>query len=124
MSLDLRDELAAVVAATMVDRQGSSPRAERPDVVARRAYDLADALLRERAGRERATFGSEPEWGLVESTEPRLETPPHHPSWEVEPRWSDRDRARLQARLAEHRHDGPGLASTRPDADGDERTGT
>lgn len=121
MSLDRRDELAARVAATLDDGQP-------PWAVARRAYDLAEALIAERAWREAVDdpASEEPSELLmfVEAGDPRLDAPPHDPRWEVEPRWSERDRARLTARLAEREHSGPGLASARPEADPSERTGT
>lgn len=90
-----------------------------PSAVARRAYDLADALLRERDAREGDVY--EGEGGLFDEGDPRLDAPAHDPSWEVEPRWSRQDRASLDERLSRL---GPGLAAVRPSDEADERTGS
>lgn len=114
MSLDERDELAAKIAA-MIDTHGDLGAG----VVARRAYDLAEALLHERHHREVGFHEAADE--LVEHGDPRLDAPPHDPAWEVEPRWSRPDRASLDQRLDRL---GPGLAAVRPITDADERTGS
>lgn len=113
MTLDARDELAARIAA-LLDAGGDGGTA----AIARRAYDLAEALLRERVARD---FDERDGAGLVGRTDPRLDAPPHDPAWEVEPRWSRADRASLEDRLARL---GPGLAAVRPSDVPDERTGT
>lgn len=104
----------------MLDTQGGLASG----AVARRAYDLAEALLRERHARDVGAHGEdvaliEPDLG--EGDDPRIDALPHDPSWEVEPRWSRQDRASLEERVERL---GPGLAAVRPAADVDERTGT
>jgi hypothetical protein len=101
MTLELRDELAARVAAGLW-----SPTLA-PSEVARRAYALADAMVRERAY-EYEDHSHEVS-GIPEAEDPRYGDPPHDPSWELEPRWA---RADVQHRDA--RATGPGLASARP----------
>ena len=87
--------------------------------VARRAYDLAEALMQERVARDDGV--QQGEETLVQGDDPRLEAPPHDPAWEVEPRWSRDDRATLEERLSRL---GPGLAAVRPIGEADERTGS
>ena len=98
MVLDALDELAATVAAGLDD--GRRSRAE----IAARAYDIAEALLQERHAREGGGHRA-----LVEAL-------PHHPSWEVEPRWSLADvRAAAAKHAARSRAAvGPGLARVQP----------
>ena len=104
----LRDELAARVAAALAS--SAAPASE----VARRAYAIADAMLRERAASaEDQEVSIEAEIDVVD---PRLESPPHDPRWEVEPRWSLGERARRAQRAAERdAPKGPGLATAKPD---------
>ncbi|NUP11444.1 MAG: hypothetical protein HOW73_35815 [Polyangiaceae bacterium] len=109
--MDLKDLFAAHVAAALASR------VERPDVIASRAYDLAEALLRERARRspdaddelvaadpaedlddgmpDESFFQTQ---GLLDEPAPfsdreGMELPPSwlerdDPKWEVEPKWS------------------------------------
>ena len=116
MMLELRDELAARIAAAL------APSSTAPHSIAARAYALADAMLLERF---RAPLPDEvwlpedvyaPREEDVELAEAMAEDPgpPHDAYWELEPRWALSDRARLQTRLEEH--DGPGLATARPSA--------
>ena len=65
----------------------------------------------------------------MSNDDPRANDVPHDPSWELEPRWSAADRARLakaRAKLEEERAKlGPGLAVTRPsdEDEGESKTG-
>ena len=93
--MDLRDELAVRMAAALA-ASAEPPVDDR--AIANRAYELADALLDERA--------------LALELEPRWLEPPYEPAWELEPRWSRADLARAAAKRASDR--GPGLASARP----------
>ncbi len=114
MSLELRDELAARVAA------GLAPSTMLPREVARRAYAIADAMLRERID-EPATAERYDDSGIPEASDPRWLDEPYDPRWEVEPRWSLDDAARRDERIAGR---GPGLVNTRPARDDEEkRTG-
>jgi hypothetical protein len=92
-----RDELAARVAASLATTELSPAR------VVARAYAIADALL-ERA--RQAPVIHE----LVVEAEAPVDDTPHDPRWELEPRWSRRDRIAADAAA---RAVGPGLASTR-----------
>jgi len=65
--MELKDLFAAHVAAALAHR------IERPDVIATRAYDLADALLRERGRRDDSTSGRRSEW--FEDEEAVLQAP-------------------------------------------------
>jgi len=117
MKLELRDELAARIAAALADSTLS------PRQIAIRAYATADAMLAERAGVARVAdeLGADHE---VASPEVAFELdpgPPHDPRWELEPRWRERDREALERARERHdrRHGGsvepkPGLASGRP----------
>lgn len=112
MKLDLRDELAARIAAALAEST-LSPRA-----IAVRAYATADALVRERAEPARLDLDVD---GPIELGAEDL-APPHDPRWELEPRWSEDDRARRDRAVARHDAAGPGLAATRPSApDAEER---
>lgn len=129
--MDLRDKFAVHFAAALV---GAFPD---PEQIARRAYDLADALLDERARRidwEEAraiTLDSrrdsiapplpehhaalldepmfDPDDQLDEELDPRWQEPPYDPSWDVEPRWPE---ASGEAAASEKGR--PGLARTQP----------
>jgi hypothetical protein len=70
---------------------------------------VKDAAAREGYGRG---------MGDLDDDDPRLADPPHDPRWELEPRWSDADRARLERRRAEIA--GPGLARRQPEDDAEE----
>lgn len=111
MNLELRDELAAHVAAGLATSSMS------PRDIAIRAYAIADAMLRER-GYDTAGDAElyEP---LPEAVDPRIADVPYEPSWELEPRWSPDDAARRDARIAA----GPGLAHTRSSSSSGKRTG-
>jgi hypothetical protein len=106
--MDLRDRFAAHFAAALVD---AFPEA---DEIARRAYDLAEAMLRERARR----IDHDEEMALLEARhapplldEPMPEEdeldlePPYDPSWDLD----ERPRAASPSRPP-----GPGLARTQP----------
>jgi hypothetical protein len=131
--MELRDELAAYVAATLA--QATIP----PREVARRAYAVADAMLYERAElcfldqlAAPQDFLAEPQDFLAQ---PQVFAQPqgfleaagfasdveasYDPRWETEPRWTREDLARLDARRR-----GPGLAKPRDASpDGAKRTG-
>jgi hypothetical protein len=96
-----RDELAARVAGSLATTELS------PAQVAARAYAVADALLAHAEGA----------WPihelLVGDDDAAIEATPHDPRWELEPRWSRRDRQALERARCEAGV-GPGLASTRP----------
>ncbi|MEM9697071.1 MAG: hypothetical protein AAGA56_31335 [Myxococcota bacterium] len=135
--LELRDELAVRFAAALATSGEGSPRE-----VAVKAYALADAMLLERfenpvdegiarlladrpspANRdlESEGYGSSSYFASDDTG------PVHDPAWEVDPRWSESDRAALQRRV-EERANGPGLAATRrpsapPPADLEDATG-
>jgi hypothetical protein len=120
--MDLRDRFAAHFAAALVDAFAD------PGQVARRAYDLAEAMLTERARRvdtdeSRAIAQEPPRFhpALLDEPEPILDPdpgydddldpswlePPYDPSWDLETRWT--------ADAAASRPPGPGLARTQPD---------
>jgi hypothetical protein len=127
--MDLRDRFAVHFAAALVDAFPANAE------LARRAYDLADALMAERARRidaeeAQAVEGAveterlasshalldepapllEPDAGWDEDADPRLLEAPYDPSWDLD------DRRELRP--------GPGLARTQPgEAEGKERTG-
>jgi hypothetical protein len=120
--VDLRDRFAIQFAAALT---GAFPHA---DEIARRAYDLADALLTERARRierdERAALieeGGAPA-ALLDEPAPPLEDddlevePPYDPAWDLDER---------RPYPSPSRPPGPGLAWTQPAAeaaDGRERS--
>lgn len=94
--MELRDNLAVQIAATLSQSTLSPPE------IARRAYAVADAMLFERA---------EPCWLDDEYVEERIAIeeepdvePSHDPRWELSPRWSREELAGLEARRR-----GPGL---------------
>jgi hypothetical protein len=109
--MDLRDQFAVHFAASLVDAFSE------PEQVARRAYDLAEAMLAERGKRvdadEEHAISLEPRRESIaalsappehrsalldepypmidpdeEPLDPSLLEPPYDPSWDVEPRWS------------------------------------
>jgi hypothetical protein len=125
--MDLRDRFAAHFAAALVDAFAD------PGQVARRAYDLAEAMLNERArrvdGEEARAIAQEPlpasipplfHRALLDEPEPMLEPdpgydddldpswlePPYDPSWDIETRWD----------AEPSRPAGPGLARTQPES--------
>jgi hypothetical protein len=130
--VELRDRFAAHFAAALVD---AFPDAE---AIARRAYDLAEAMLSERARRldaaempaiageirhaalldEPALLEPEPGWD-EDQEDPRWLEPPYDPSWDVEARWSEEPR---QGALPspppgpDSDRARPGLARTQPEA--------
>jgi hypothetical protein len=129
--MDLRDRFAAQFAAALVDAFTDGEQ------LARRAYDLAEAMIAERAHRIDRDEGraiehearrrslpapafhgallDEPE-PMIDELDPLSLEPPYDPSWDLEPRWSPPPSAQP----------GPGLARTVPgedDAARKERTG-
>jgi hypothetical protein len=116
--VDLRDRFAVHFAAALVD---AFPEA---DEIARRAYDLAEAMLAERARRiDRDEESALVEEGnaaiaLLDEAMPWMEDeeidlePPYDPSWDL-------DERRFAA--SPSRPPGPGLARTQPPAEGEER---
>jgi hypothetical protein len=119
--MDLRDRFAVHFAAALVDALTNSADSGQ---IARRAYDLAEAMLVERARRIDAEEGSaialeprrlldepvlELDPGYDDDLDPSWLEPPYDPSWDVETRWSapEGDGAPRQ---------GPGLARTTPEA--------
>jgi hypothetical protein len=130
--MDLRDRFAAHFAAALVDAFAD------PADVARRAYDLAEAMLLERARRApgdevdallaqlplayHGALLDEPE-PLPESSyddelDPRWLDPPYDPAWDLEARWSA-DEVPLPPVLEGGSR--PGLARTRPEEEEEER---
>ena len=121
--MDLRDRFAAHFAAALVDAFTDA------DQIARRAYDLAEAMLGERARRVDAGEGSfhgalldapepliEPDPGYEGDLDPSWLEPPYDPSWDMDTRWSaDPSPVEIAARPS-----GPGLARTVPEEVGDE----
>jgi hypothetical protein len=118
--MDLRDRFAVHFAAALAD---VFPE---PEEIARRAYDLAEALLRERAHRidhdEQAALLDEHRAATILLDEPMPELdeeeldlePPYDPSWDLE------DRLASEPAHAS-RPPGPGLARTAPEAAETER---
>jgi hypothetical protein len=133
--MDLRDRFAVHFAAALVDALADSGQ------IARRAYDLAEAMMVERARRIDAEEGSaialeprrasvppvlrplsaallddpvmEPDPGYDDDLDPAWLEPPYDPSWDVETRW-----AAPEGEIAPR----PGLARTMPEpAAGEER---
>ena len=115
MSLDLRDEIAARVAA------GLASSTMDPRKVAGRAYAIADAMLRERAY-ESDWLASYEESGIPEAIDPRIVDAPFNPLWDLEPRWTRADIDRRDARVAGG--NGPGLAAGKPDSSDKQATGS
>lgn len=121
--MDLRDRFAAHFAAALVD---AFPEA---DEIARRAYDLAEAMLRERARR----IDREEELALVEARHasplldepmPELEEdeidfePPYDPTWDLDDRPVAMGGDPRSPAASSSRPPGPGLARTQaPSAD-------
>lgn len=124
--MDLRDRFAAHVAAALAATLAD------PGELARRAYDVAEAMIAERARRidadeARAISGdvarswrppAEPSFhgalldepiGYDEELDPSWDEPPYDPSWDVEERWSAEAPAQASSRPP-----GPGLARTGP----------
>lgn len=112
--MDLRDRFAARFAAVLVD---AFPEAEE---IARRAYDLAEAMLAERARRidldEQRALAEVPHAApqplLDEPMEAYEDEPPYDPSWDLDARWSAEP---ISSRP------GPGLARTQPPAPEEDR---
>ena len=127
--MDLRDRFAAHFAAALVDALAD------PGQIAARAYDLAEAMLAERARRadheestaialepRRASVPPifhhalldepvlEPDPGYDDDLDPSWLEPPYDPTWDLETRWG----------AEPSRPPGPGLARTVPDAVEDE----
>jgi hypothetical protein len=125
MTLELRDELATRIAASLAASTLS------PRQIAIRAYATADALLAERvlptdlavAGDE--AMAEELELGPQgEEATSLVADPPHDPRWELEPRWSPADRALRDRRVVRFEAAGPGLVATRPGKIADEKANT
>lgn len=118
--MDLRDQLAMHFAAALVDAF------QNPEEVARRAYDLAAAMLAERARRidaeEARAIQLEPRlesWPEVdEELDSRWLEPPYDPSWDLDPRWSE------EPSRPDAEQERPGLARTQgnEEAPGKERS--
>jgi hypothetical protein len=133
LTMDLRDRFAVHFAAALVDALADNGQ------IARRAYDLAEAMMAERARRIDAEEGSaiaveprrvstppfplplagalldepilEPDPGYDDDLDPAWLEPPYDPSWDVETRWSGGESAPR-----------PGLARTTPEpAPGEDR---
>ncbi len=116
--MDLRDRFAVHLAAALV---GAFPE---PEQIARRAYDLAEAMLAERARRvdrdEQAALVQEGNaaFALLDEVIPMIDEdeldlePPYDPSWDL-------DERRFAA--SPSRPPGPGLARTAPAAETEER---
>jgi hypothetical protein len=129
--MDLRDRFAAHFAAALVDAFTDAAQ------LARRAYDLAEAMLDERARRIEAGEGEpldasiapparpahslalldepepmEPDPGF-DDVDPRWLDPPYDPSWDLEARWS----AEPSPQPSRPQTPGPGLARTQPEED-------
>jgi len=127
--MDLRDRFAAHFAAALVDAFTDAGQ------VARRAYDLAEAMLEERARRFDAGEGEpahasisvparpapylalldepepmDPDPGVDDDVDPRWLDPPYDPSWDLEARWSAEPSPEAGASRP-----GPGLARTQPE---------
>jgi hypothetical protein len=134
--VELRDRFAAHFAAALVD---AFPDAE---AIARRAYDLAEAMLAERARRMDAEEVEamarelrhaalldepallEPEPGWDEEPDPRWLEPPYDPSWDLEARWSEEPRqGALPSRPPgpDSERARPGLARTQPEIEDERR---
>lgn len=109
--MDLRDRFAASLAAALVDAFSE------PDEIARRAYELAEAMIRERARRIDHDEARHSAPALLDAPMPDLEEderdfePPYDPTWDL-------DERPLPA--TQSRPPGPGLARTQPEA-ADER---
>lgn len=113
--MDLRDRFAAHFAAALVD---AFPEA---DEIARRAYDLAEAMLRERARRidhdeELALLEARHAMPLLDEPMPEEDEidfePPYDPSWDLDER---------PLATSPSRPPGPGLARTQPPNADEER---
>jgi hypothetical protein len=135
-AMDLRDRFAARFAASLAVAVAD------PAELARRAYDLAEAMLAERARRVDADEGraiameprrappvlldepepmDEPDLGYEgEELDPSCLEPPYDPTWDLEARWSAEPPGDARA----PRPPGPGLARAQPgdDADRDRRS--
>jgi hypothetical protein len=132
--MDLRDRFAARFAASLV------PTGADPAELARRAYDLAEAMLAERARRidadegraialepRRGSLAPPGQEGLLDEPEPMFEPEeppdpswleqPYDPSWDLETRWS----AEAPATPGSVHPPGPGLARAVPDEEEDRR---
>lgn len=129
--MDLRDRFAAHFAAALVDAFTDAGQ------LARRAYDLAEAMLDERARRRDAAEAAqpahhlalldepepmlEPDPGFDDDVDPRWMDPPYDPSWDLEARWSaepspQASSPRPPSHDASYRPvPGPGLARTQPE---------
>jgi hypothetical protein len=136
--MHLKDYFAAHLAAALAHR------VERPEVIAARAYELADALIRERSrveNEEREAFLHEVYADEIDAEDERMFFEQHgfemrglldepaplseSEGFEVNPAWLDRD---IDARLDVEPHwqpgavERPGLARTAPLAAEDQKT--
>jgi hypothetical protein len=112
--MDLRDRFAAQVASAL------AATVDEPGELARRAYDVAEAMIAERARRIDADEARaisfhpallDPPVDYVdydEELDPGWE-PPYDPSWDIEERWS--------GGAESSRPPGPGLARTIPEVE-------
>jgi hypothetical protein len=106
--MDLRDQLAMRFAAALVDAF------QDPEDIARRAYNLAEAMLSERARRldaeEALAIQLEPRLDPMprvdEELEPRWLEAPYDPSWDLDPRWGE------EPPRTDAEQERPGLART------------
>ena len=125
--MDLRDRFAAHFAAALAHAFADAGE------IARRAYDLAEAMLSERELRidaeERSAIEMEPNAEPLDAFLERLDPeafgdeelspswldPPYDPSWDLDPKWSAEPPP-----AASSRPPGPGLTRTQPE-EGDDR---
>jgi hypothetical protein len=144
-AMELRDRFAVHFAAALVDAFADAGD------VARRAYDLAEAMLEERARRIDADEGHaialEPRpasripapvyhHALLDEPEPMIEAdpgydddldpswlePPYDPSWDLDPHWAEEPLPKnATAQTISTKPPGPGLARTRPEDEEAER---
>ena len=142
--MDLRDRFAAQFAAALVDAFADAGD------VARRAYDLAEAMLKERARRidadesqavaiERRSVRPEAPLSyhhpLLDEPEPMMEAdpgydddldpswlePPYDPAWDLDPHGEEPLPKNATVKTLSERPPGPGLARTRPEDEEQER---
>lgn len=119
--MDIRDQFAMRFAAALVGALSD------PDLIARRSYDLAEAMLAERGRRmpttEESAIAAEPppsieDWALerhsmlLDEPAPYVEDedePPYDPTWDLEPP------AKSETVAGPSDKERPGLARTQPE---------